>query len=264
MGNKIGWCDMTFNPVWGCLNKCEYCYARIFANRFAERMNIIEIRYKDKNRKDYNGYFVVTVTEDYQRYINLKDFKLIFLYSQFNKKFPKKPQKIFVGSMSEIAYWERRWMEVVLGKILCYPQHTFQFLTKFPEVYLRYDFPKNCWLGITITKEDDFYNNVIDFLRFDLKYNNIKFVSFEPLLSKILSYKLLKYFNWVILGAETGNKKGKVIPKLEWITDIVEYCRNNKIPVYLKDSIIKLYPDLAFEYPNFHKFPSFYDKKEVR
>ena len=234
--NKIGWCDMTFNPVWGCLNHCEYCYARKMAKRF---------------------------------YSDLKDFKPTWLEQQFNKSFPKKPQRIFVGSMSEIYYWKKEWMEKVLDKVRQYPQHTFQFLTKFPDIYLRYDFPKNCWLGMTITKEENINKNWIRLYRATYAFTNNRFLdkntkfyySIEPLLDSI-NPESLKGINWVILGSETGNKKGKVIPKLEWITNIVDYCRNNNIPVYLKDSIIKLYPDLAFEYPNYHKFPGFYDKKE--
>lgn len=31
---RIDWCDMTWNPITGCLNDCEYCYARRIANRF--------------------------------------------------------------------------------------------------------------------------------------------------------------------------------------------------------------------------------------
>ena len=38
MKNKIGWCDRTFNPVGGCLNHCEYCYARGIAKRFWKQM----------------------------------------------------------------------------------------------------------------------------------------------------------------------------------------------------------------------------------
>ena len=32
--SKIEWCDETWNPVTGCLNGCEYCYARRTAKRF--------------------------------------------------------------------------------------------------------------------------------------------------------------------------------------------------------------------------------------
>lgn len=31
---KIDWADATWNPVTGCLNGCEYCYARKQAARF--------------------------------------------------------------------------------------------------------------------------------------------------------------------------------------------------------------------------------------
>ena len=255
MRNKIGWCDLTWNPVWGCKNKCEYCYARKMAG----------FRYNAMADKEYKYLYYKVENFCKGEFANrLRHFVPTFIQSNFDKRFPKKPQRIFVGSMSEIHYWKKEWVEKVLEKVKLYSQHIFQFLTKYPEVYSKWDFPENCWLGITITKNDDFDNGTYDFIRSDLNHDNIKYISFEPLFGNILSYKLLKYFDWVIIGAETGNRGGKAIPKLEWITDIVEHCRNKKIPVYLKDSIIKLYPDLAFEYPNFHKFPGFYDKKEMK
>ena len=234
---------MTWNPVWGCKNKCEYCYARKMAKRFAERINIQETRYNKKNRKDYNNSSI-TIIEDYQRYVDLKNFKPTFLESQFNKEFPKKPQRIFVGSMSEIYYWKPEWMERVIEKIKQYPQHTFQFLTKFPEVYAKYVFPENCWLGMTITKEDDinkdwgYFINVLENC----------FFSIEPFLDRI-NPESLECIDWVIIGAETGNRKNKVIPKREWIGNIVSYCRNNNIPIYLKDSLKGIYSTEMKEFP---------------
>lgn len=98
--NKIGWCDLTFNPVWGCLNNCEYCYARAIAKRFWKRIWIVEANYQWKNHPDWAW------TGDHL--VGLKDFKPTWLEAQYNKKFPQKTQKIFVGSMSEIAHWEDR------------------------------------------------------------------------------------------------------------------------------------------------------------
>ena len=232
---------MTFNPVWGCLNHCEYCYARKIAKRFWKKMWMIEANHQWKEHPDWAW------TGDHLS--GLKDFKPTFLNVQYEKKLPKKPQRIFIGSMSEIAHWEKRWMEVILGRILCYPQHTFQFLAKHPEVYSKYDFPKNCWLGVTITKNDDFDNGTYDFLRSDFNRDNIKYISLEPLLGRILSYKLLKYFDWVIIGAETGNRRGKIVPKKEWIEDFVNCCRDNYIPIYLKDSLKNIYPVEIKEFP---------------
>ena len=242
MTNNIGWCDMTFNPCWGCLNNCEYCYARKIAKRFGREMAKLE----------YNKF--CNIGEDYAvrgAIDNLKDrltcFIPTFLHSQYHKKFPKKPQRIFVGSMSEIKYWEKRWVRDTLDKILEYPQHTFQFLTKFPDIYSQWYFHPNCWLGITITKEEDFAKGIpYDFVC----SNNITFLSIEPILEKI-DPNLFNELNidWVIVGAETGNRKGKFIPKREWIEDIVNYCRYKDIPVYLKDSLKEIYPVEIKEFP---------------
>ncbi len=111
MKNKIGWCSMTLNPVIGCKNNCDYCYAKRINDRFKFTKDFSILEWREKS---------------------------------FQKRLPKKPQRIFVGSMSEIYYWEPEWMEMVIEKTKQYPQHVFQFLTKFPEVYADWVFPKNC------------------------------------------------------------------------------------------------------------------------
>ena len=232
MKNKIGWCNTTWNPVWGCRNHCEYCYARKIAKRFYKKIYNLEFNYYAKNTPSWAW------TGDYLQ--NLAYFKPTFLVSQFNKKLPKKPQRIFVGSMSEIYYWEDEWIEKVIEKVKQYPQHTFQFLTKHPEVYLKWEFPENCWLGVTIT--DNITCDYLEYQKFKASdQNNIKFVSFEPLLRQISIN--LQGIDWVIIGAETGSRKGKVIPKLDWVLDIVRYCEHNKIPVYIKDNLVKYYAE---------------------
>lgn len=35
---KIDWCDMSWNPVTGCLHDCPYCYARRVATRFGAHL----------------------------------------------------------------------------------------------------------------------------------------------------------------------------------------------------------------------------------
>jgi len=205
--NKIGWCDMTWNPVIGCRNNCEYCYARKINDRFKFIKNWNEPEWREKS---------------------------------FSRKLPIKPQRIFVGSMSEIYYWDLLQTYKVLNKVKEYPQHTFQFLTKFSDTYMGWNFPDNCWLGVTITKEENFKKGIpYDYIL----SNNITFLSIEPILEAIdpSLFDNLN-LNWIIIGAETGNRKGKVIPKREWIEDIINYCKDNNIPIYLKDSLRKIYP----------------------
>ncbi len=61
---------------------------------------------------------------------------------------------------------------------------------------------------------------------------------------QLIYYLNLEHIDWVIIGAETGNRKGKIIPKIEWILDILHYCQKTKIPVYLKDSLYWIYKDI--------------------
>lgn len=214
--NKIGWCSETYNPVIGCKNNCSYCYARKINQRF-------------KFIKDWNN----------------PEWK----EKSFNKKFPKKPQRIFVGSMSEIYYWQEEWVEKVIEKVKQYPRHTFMFLTKYPQVYLDWEWPKNCWLGVTVTTNID-AEYLSMYCEMGAVKGNIYFYSIEPLLDEI-NPEFLKGTDWVIIGAETGKRKGKVIPKKEWIESIVKFCQDNDIPVYLKDSLKDIYPVEIKEFPNY-------------
>ena len=44
-------------------------------------------------------------------------------------------------------------------------------------------------------------------------------------------------FEWVIVGAETGNRKGRIVPEKEWIVKLARLCRENGIPLFMKESI---------------------------
>lgn len=49
--------------------------------------------------------------------------------------------------------------------------------------------------------------------------------------------------NWIILGAESGNRKDKVTPRREWIDSIVQICDERNIPVFMKESLCGLMGD---------------------
>lgn len=48
----------------------------------------------------------------------------------------------------------------------------------------------------------------------------------------------IERIKWIIVGAETGNKKDKIKPKKRWIDKIVKFANRNEIPVFMKDSLI--------------------------
>ena len=45
---------------------------------------------------------------------------------------------------------------------------------------------------------------------------------------------------WIIIGAETGHRKEKVVPEFNWIKRIVTEADCNAIPVFMKDSLIPI------------------------
>ena len=194
---KIDWCDCTLNPVVGCSRGCKYCYARKLNDRF---------------------HFI-------------KDWKCQeFSPERLEQLKSKKAKSIFMDSMSDIAFWKEEWFYETFKAIEKNSQHKFIFLTKSTGLIIP-NKPNNVYLGATIDTQ-----KMADACWVAL-YN---FLSIEPILEPIvLKDKFLKNTccKQIIIGAETGNRNGKVIPKKEWIDNIVKQCDENEIKVFMKSSL---------------------------
>jgi protein gp37 len=115
-------------------------------------------------------------------------------------------------------------------------------LTKNPKRYADFTFPGNCWCGTTVNSEKDAHRAEI--LR-EVK-TPVRYLSIEPLLGEITFG--LKGFDWIILGAMTG--KNPVIPETTWIEGVVSQCRDNQIPLFLKNNLLKYYPERVQDFPH--------------
>jgi protein gp37 len=146
------------------------------------------------------------------------------------------PSKIFVCSMGDLfGKWvPADWITMILDTVQFNPQHTFIFLTKNPRRYSEFGFPVNAWIGYSTTGA--LYH------RWDTCHeDNIKFVSIEPL-GESLNIRLNGYaqaidFDWAIVGKETGNRKEKMIPKHEWIEEIIDFTAKTGIRLFIKDNL---------------------------
>jgi protein gp37 len=58
---------------------------------------------------------------------------------------------------------------------------------------------------------------------------------------------MISNMKWVIVGAETGNRKDKVIPKREWVENIVKACCNARIPLYMKRNLADVWNDTLIQ-----------------
>ena len=178
----IDWPNLAFswNPVVGCKRGCTYCYAIKMHNRF-NKIPFSEITFYEKRLNEPERV--------------------------------KKPSTIFVGSMSDIEYWTPEQTISVIDICRKCPQHTFMFLSKSPESYKDFIWPKNTMQGLTLTCEQAVFEQMA--LLKKMKQYPRPYLSIEPILG-ILHWPV--DFELVIVGAMTGKKSTE--PKPQWITSI--------------------------------------------
>lgn len=243
---KIDWADATWNPVTGCLHGCEYCYAR----RIAERFGGFGFSTNTEISKELAEGKIVYVPAALRHYRSDKNYEVTKAPYPFGFKptfyrerldIPKRwtrPRNIFVCSMADLfGEWvPDEWIKAVFDACDAAHQHRYLFLTKNPWRYndlinkgIITGREENFWLGSTMTgPANPFYSSGF----------NKTFISIEPIL-RPFTYAGNSPFavSWVIVGAETGNRKDKVIPKKEWILEIAERCRALDTPIFMKESL---------------------------
>ena len=251
---KIDWADATYNPVTGCKNGCQYCYARRIAERFAgfdENDSLNRYKYSCVGYKGQNIYEVDALmtrkTKNGDSQVSPYPFGFaptLHTYKLTELREWKEPKDIFVCSMADL-FGEAipdKWIDMVFLSCSRYPQHRYFFLTKNPSRYIDLFNAglkkphENWWFGTTITNPDTEF-----FYRTDANC----FLSIEPIHADfnngVLDTNLKKAgIKWVIVGAETGNRVGKVKPEKKWIDFITEVCKYNEIPLFMKDSLQEL------------------------
>lgn len=112
-------------------------------------------------------------------------------------------------------------------------QHTYLFLTKRPEkIHCATQLP-NAWFGVTVTAQNE-KNRITQMVQHITaqKY----FITFEPLFGPMGALELDK-IGWVVIGTETGNRKGKITAQKEWVLQIAAQAREKNIPVFMKKGL---------------------------
>ncbi|HWR83379.1 MAG TPA: phage Gp37/Gp68 family protein [Candidatus Deferrimicrobium sp.] len=207
--SRIEWTSSTWNPVTGCDKVsagCEHCYAE----RMARRLQAMGVG-------KYRNGFKVTLHPD------VLDAPLQW----------KKPQMIFVNSMSDLFHPEVpiEFVQRIFDVMNRANWHVFQILTKrskpLKRLHSRFSWPENVWMGVTV--ESRHYTYRIDDLRqTDAK---VKFLSLEPLLSSLPGLNL-NGIDWVVVGGESG--PGARPMKKEWVIDIQAQCRRQGVSFFFK------------------------------
>ena len=263
---KIDWADSTWNPVTGCLHDCEYCYARRIAERFggASETHNNECCHECQWITEGTGE-IHDLNEPIYDFDNGRNAPYPFdfdpTFHRYRLDEPqrwKKPRTIFVCSMADLfGEWvPDEWIRQVFEACDKAPQHRYLFLTKNPSRYkeLKDLLPLHrhppavaeMWFGHSYTGKGDYKPMCIHPMR-------SRFVSIEPLLHDLSEQDMMVVAtanDWIIIGAETGHRNGKVMPKKSWVDGVVYYAKKNNVPVFMKESLRELMGnDFRQEFP---------------
>jgi len=209
LGSTIEWTNSTWNPVTGCTKLsagCKNCYAE----RMAKRL-------KAMGKPQYRNGFKLTLQPD------ALNFPLEW----------KAPRLIFVNSMSDLFHEDVPvpYIRKVFAVMNQCPQHTFQVLTKRPEIAGEYarqlDWTSNIWLGTSI-ENALVLHRVQSLQRIDA---HVRFLSIEPLLENIPRLPL-DGIHWVIVGGESGPHCRPM--QVDWVRNIRDRCMDHHVPFFFK------------------------------
>jgi protein gp37 len=207
--SNIEWTESSWNPVTGCTKispGCKHCYAE----RLSKRLKAMGL-------KNYQNGFKVSLHE-----------------SMLNRPLEwKKPQRIFVNSMSDLFHEEvPLWFVKQVFSIMNQAYwHQFQVLTKrserLEELACHFNWTPNIWMGVSVENQDCLFRIK------NLKNTpaQIKFMSIEPLLGSISNIEF-EGIDWVIVGGESGPKARPM--KYEWVEDIKNQCLASDTPFFFK------------------------------
>lgn len=261
--SKIDWTDFSWNPVTGCRHNCAYCYARKQAKRFCGDIRLNKASKQLQKEED------LYILDKPFKNVNSKVIPLpvgfeptLHKYRLSDPLSKKLPANIFVGSMADLfgAWVPDEWIIQVFEACKAAPWHNYMFLTKNPSRYVQLMksdlLPKdsNMWYGVSAGNKS-LLKNALAIGELQSSYKT--FLSIEPLHENITQNSEWKeiiewgsFFDWVIIGAETGNNKNKVSPKKIWINKIIADCENVFTPIFLKANLANIWGgSLIQEFP---------------
>lgn len=213
--SSIQWTDHTWNPWHGCHKVsagCKFCYM-----------------YRDKERYGQDATKVMRSKTNFNQPLHWS-----------------MPAKVFTCSWSDWFIEEAdMWRHEAWKVIKETPHLQYQILSKRPERMLdclppdwgEEGYP-NVWLGISIENQDAMDTRMPLF--FDVPAR-VKFISCEPLLGPIQipidCNDGSTFFDWMIIGGESGNETGKYLYRpceLGWIKSLITQCTDAGCPVFVK------------------------------
>jgi protein gp37 len=148
----------------------------------------------------------------------------------------KKPRRIFVCSMGDMFHEGVRNEELhrIRNTAGWCPQHEFLWLTKRGERMVEFTNqnppPPNVWCGISASTSDE-VRAAVGNLRH--VHSQVRWLSLEPLVEDLVTPGMSwAPVDWIVIGCESGPNRRPC--KVEWVQNIVQWCRDVGQRVYVK------------------------------
>ena len=219
---SVSWAKWTWNPVTGCEHGCKFCYAREIANS--------------------------------QRMADVYPFQFAPAFHEYRLEAPKLTPckqsddptegRVFVCSMADLfGKWvPDKWISDVFNACAETPCWEYLFLTKWPKRYSMLATLPKAWFGASIIKQGDVERVTRDMTAFDVHPGITRWVSLEPMLEPI-TFGDLSWCDLMVIGSQTSTTQPEgyvpaFAPKFEWVADVVQQCRDQGVPYYLKPNLV--------------------------
>jgi len=218
----ISWSQWTWNPITGCLQGCDYCFARDRGQQWVKSK--FEPAFYPRRLQCPQHTKLPTEAETDISYKNVFTCNLADL---FGKWVPSDLIKRVLEAAAKAPQWN------------------FLFLTKFPQRLLEFEYPDNAWVGTTVDTQARIRPAEEAFQDVRAK---VKWLSCEPMLER-LTFAHLDRFNWISIGGTIPRTKKEVAftPPLEWVTHLRAQARDAGCRIYEEPNLNLVEP--CREYP---------------
>ena len=116
------------------------------------------------------------------------------------------------------------------------PQQQYLLLTKRSEDIDLSTALQNAGCGVTVTSSKE--KGRISALRQHIRGGHYH-VTFEPLFDDIGTVDLAG-IEWIVIGTETGRRKGKAVSRPEWVWSLTQQAHRLGIPVFMKEDLLPI------------------------